>query len=101
MAYYVLSIYRNNNVSKQDNQDGWDEYFAKATEKDPGKKPSSGIKTVNADGSVVDGEPGSEFSFSGLQVFEAANDNAAVEIAKTCPILKYQGAVSIHERADK
>ncbi len=52
-------------------------------------------KTVNADGSVTDG--GGPNPVSGYSIVEAADIDAAVTMAKGCPILGNGGSVEVAE----
>lgn len=99
MAYYVLSTYSktNDSAEKTDEQKAaWDAYFANAVEVAPGQKATEGLKTVLPGGEVVDGAPSADYGLNGVVVFDVADENEAIEVAKTCPILVEDGAVLIH-----
>jgi hypothetical protein len=63
-----------------------------------GGKPVGQSTTVQSDGSVL--PHGGSNPVSGYGVFEAANLEEAVAIAKGCPILKDGGSVEIAETFD-
>ena len=58
-----------------------------------GGHPFGQSRTVNSDGSVV-GDGGANPA-SGYSMVDVADENAAVEIAKGCPILEAGGSVEI------
>ncbi len=60
---------------------------------DPGN-PFGPPKTVNSDGSVTDGAPNPT---TGYTVVNAADIDAAVNMAKGCPILDDGGSVEVAE----
>ena len=60
-----------------------------------GGAPTGQCKTVNANGGVNDGG-----SVTGWGVFEADSIDAAVEMAKGCPVLASGGAVEVGEAMD-
>ena len=60
-----------------------------------GGNPFSGAKSVSTDGKVHDGPVGS--MASGYSVVKADSLNAAVEMAKRCPVLKSGAQISVYE----
>jgi hypothetical protein len=77
----------------------WGAWFESIGEKivDPGK-PVGMSTTVHGDGSVTD--DGGPNPTSGYGIFEAANLEEAISIAKGCPLLSDGGSVEIAETFD-
>lgn len=63
-----------------------------------GGNPTSFAKTVASDGSVADG--GGANALTGYSLIEASDIDAAVEIAKGCPVLQADGNVEVAETID-
>ena len=61
-----------------------------------GGNPTGGVKTVTAGGVSDQGASG----VTGYGLFEAASHDAAVEMAKGCPVLAGGGTVEVHETID-
>ena len=59
---------------------------------DGGNPFTPAAKQIAADGTVSDGA-----ILGGYSVIQADSFDAAVELAKGCPHLKYRGQVSVHE----
>jgi hypothetical protein len=62
---------------------------------DPGNPFSPVAKSVKRDGTVIDGPVGT--MASGYSILEAESLDAAVEMAKGCPMLAGNGDISIFE----
>jgi len=60
--------------------------------------PTGAAKTVTSDGSVSDGSATGHTTGYGL--FSADSHDAAVEIAKGCPVLSGGGSVEVYETID-
>jgi len=63
-----------------------------------GGNPVGQSITVNSDSSVV--RDGGANPTSGYTIIEAASEDAAIEIAKACPILSNGGSVELAEAID-
>ncbi len=63
-----------------------------------GGAPTGQAKTVNPDGSVADG--GGANPLTGYTVVTAADLDAAVALAKGCPILSTGGTIEVAETID-
>ena len=63
-----------------------------------GGAPTGQAKTVNPDGSVADG--GGANPLTGYTVVTAADLDAAVALAKGCPILSTGGTIEVAETSD-
>ena len=63
-----------------------------------GGNPISVAKTVQTDGSVTDG--GGSNPLSGYGIVNAADIDAAAEMAKGCPVLAAGGTVEVAEAID-
>ena len=63
-----------------------------------GGNPTGASKTVTADGSTVDG--GGANPLSGYSLVTATDLDAAVSLAKGCPILSSGGTVEVAETID-
>ena len=77
----------------------WDEWLEDINDDtvDQGR-PMGNSKTVLSDGSVEDN--GGANPASGFGVFEARNMDAAITLAKTCPLLSMNGTIEIAESFD-
>ena len=60
-----------------------------------GGNPTGPARTINKDGKVSDG--GGANPITGYSIVEAANIDAAVRMAKSCPILMSGGSVEVAE----
>ncbi len=63
-----------------------------------GGNPISVAKTVNSDGSVSDG--GGANPLTGYSLIEAGTIDAALDIAKGCPVIANGGSVEVAEAMD-
>lgn len=63
-----------------------------------GGNPIGASKTVNSDGSVVDG--GGANPTTGYSIINAADLDAAVTVSKGCPVLAGEGSVEVSEAID-
>ena len=74
----------------------WEDWFASmgAAAVDPGN-PVGLSTTVNSDGSVT--ANGGSNPASGYSIIEAASSDAAIEQAKSCPILAAGGSIELAE----
>jgi len=77
----------------------WDQWLDdnKDVTVDPGR-PMGMSKTMMSDGSVEDN--GGSNPASGFSVFEATNMDAALALAKTCPLLAMNGTIEVAESFD-
>lgn len=99
MTHYVLSTYSKTNNPQEKSEEqkaAWDAYFAKSVDVAPGQNVTEGVKTVLPGGQVTEGAPSADYGLNGVVVFDVADENEAIEIAKTCPILQQDGAVAVH-----
>ena len=62
-----------------------------------GGNPASGTKLISADGSVAEGGPTSP---SGYSIIKADSQDAAVAIAKGCPVLAGGAMIEVVETFD-
>ena len=63
-----------------------------------GGNPVGAAKTINSDGSVSDG--GGVNPLAGYSLIEAGSLDAAVDIAKGCPVIGNGGSVEVAEAMD-
>jgi len=63
-----------------------------------GGNPISFARTIGSDGSVTDGGGGNPLT--GYGIIQADNIDAAVEMAKGCPVLANEGNVEVAEAID-
>ena len=61
-----------------------------------GGNPFGGVKNIQSDGSVSEGPIGNTPA-SGYSIISADSLDAAVEMAKGCPILEGNGQISVYE----
>ena len=78
----------------------WEDWYAELGKAvvDPGNPFSPAAKSVKRDGTVSDGPVGT--MLSGYTILEAGSPDAAVEMAKGCPMLAGNGDISIFEALD-
>ena len=77
----------------------WETWFGNLGENlVDGGNPISFAKTVNSDGSVSEG--GGASPLTGYGLIQADNIDAAVEMAKGCPVLSNDGNVEVAEAID-
>lgn len=78
---------------------GWDAWFATlgSALKDGGNPFSGASKTIAADGAVSDGGGGSA---SGYTIVQADSLDAAVTLAKGCPVLQGGAGITVYETFD-
>lgn len=100
MANYLL-LYSGGSMPKEEEQAGvmkaWEAWFSQLGDAlvDGGNPFTSQAKTILADGAVNDG--GIAPMASGYSVIRADSIDAAVELAKNCPVLQVGAAVSVYE----
>jgi hypothetical protein len=77
----------------------WDEWFAQlgGALKDGGNPFTPSAKTISADGSVKDGGVAPA---TGYSVITAGSLDAAVDLAKDCPVFAGRASVSVYETFD-
>lgn len=63
-----------------------------------GGNPVGAAKTINSDGSVSDG--GGANPLAGYSLIEAGSIDAALDIAKGCPVIGNGGSVEVAEATD-
>ncbi|MGZ0218233.1 MAG: hypothetical protein ACKVIY_04340 [Acidimicrobiales bacterium] len=63
-----------------------------------GGNPVGAAKTINSDGSVSDG--GGANPLTGYSLIEAGSIDAALDIAKGCPVIGNGGSVEVAEATD-
>jgi hypothetical protein len=100
MTDYVL-IYQGGTMPETEEERAkvmaaWEAWFTSlgSAVKDPGNPFSGSSKTVAADGAVTDGGGGSA---SGYTIVTADSLDAAVTIAKGCPVLQGGASITVHE----
>ncbi len=102
MANYLL-VYHGGQMPENEAEGAkvmaaWDTWFHQLGEAIvDGGNPASGTKVVSADGSVADGGPTSP---SGYSVIRADSHDAAVSLARGCPVLAAGGMVEVVETID-
>jgi hypothetical protein len=99
MADYLL-LYSGGSMPETEEEQAavmqaWTDWFTTlgAAVKDGGNPTSGQAKTIASDGSVS----GGGMSVSGYSVISADSLDAAVEMAKGCPVLRGGAAVEVHE----
>ena len=77
--------------------DDWGAWFGKLGPAvvDPGNPISPKAKNIASDGSVHDGPAGT--AASGYSILKAGSLNEAVDMAKSCPVLKSGAKISVYE----
>ena len=75
----------------------WDVWLSKLGKAvvDPGDPFTPTVKSLNSDGSVTDGPVGG--MASGYSILEADSLDAAVKLAKGCPVLQGGAKISVYE----
>lgn len=100
MAKYLLAFHGGGMPETEDEQAkalaAWGEWYQGlgAAVVDPGN-PIGATKTIAGDGSVSDG--GGANAVSGYTVIEAGDIDAALGMAKGCPILQGGGSIEVGE----
>lgn len=98
MTHYLLRYYGgvhpNNPEESEQVMQAWGAWFVSMGEAViDGGNPVGKSSTINPDGSVVnDGGPNPT---GGYSVIQAESLDAALELAKKCPILQYKGSIEI------
>ncbi len=99
MAKYVLAFRGGGMPESEEAQaqvmQAWDAWFRElgAAVVDPGNPTSRG-RTIRADGSV---EPEGPATLSGYTIIQADDLDAAVELAKGCPVLASGASIDLAE----
>jgi len=100
MANYLL-VYTGGGMPATDAErkkvlDDWGAWFGKLGPAvvDPGN-PISQSKSISSDGSVNDGAVGTPAS--GYSILKADSLNQAVDLAKSCPVLKSGAKLTVYE----
>ena len=100
MANYLL-VYTGGGMPATDAErkkvlDDWSAWFGKLGPAvvDPGN-PISQSKSISSDGSVHDGAVGTPAS--GYSILKADSLNQAVDLAKSCPVLKSGAKLTVYE----
>lgn len=101
MSKYLL-VYRGGGMPETADEQArvmaaWDGWLGRlgAAVADPGN-PTSGSRTIAADGRVSNGTP----SITGYTILAADSLDAAVALAKDCPVLTSGASVEVLETAD-
>lgn len=101
MAKYVL-LYSGGSMPESESEQaqamkGWEAWFGKLGKAvvDQGDPFTPKAKSVNSDGSVADGPVGG--TASGYSIVEADSLDAAVKMAKGCPVLQGGAKISVYE----
>ena len=108
MPKYVLAYHSNSGGPSEmpDTEEGmaevmqaWESWFASLGENlVDGGNPIAFAKTVNSDGSVSDG--GGANALTGYSLVQADSIDAALDMAKGCPVLSADGNVEVAEAMD-
>jgi hypothetical protein len=99
MAAYVL-LYGGGSMPETEEEQAavmkaWTDWFGQLGSAllDPGNPFTGQAKTISSDGSVSDGGPPA----SGYSIVEADSLEAAVDIAKGCPVLLGGASITVYE----
>ena len=100
MADFVL-LYRGGSMPETEEaraaaMDAWTSWFATlgSAVKDPGNPFSETAKSISGDGAIADVAAGTA---SGYSIIEADTLDAAVDLAKGCPVLQDGAEVHVYE----
>ncbi len=75
----------------------WEDWMGKLGKAvvDPGDPFKPGVKSIGTNGSVADGPIGT--AATGYSIIEADSLDAAVKLAKSCPVLQGGAKISVYE----
>jgi len=101
MSNYVLLYYGGSMPATEDERkkvtDDWMAWYKKIDNAvvDQGNPFSPMVKNITGDGRISDGPSGS--MPTGYSIIKAISLDAAVQIAKSCPVLKRGARISVYE----